>query len=163
MTTPDDDFMRSDIWAALLLTGSALDPEQVTADAGMQPTKAWRRGDLISNRTPRRHEKGGWRLKSRLPVSADLAAHIDDVLDQLRPHWQQFVELGKRFDTTLECVVETFAYDRPAIALKKEVIKLLSELDAEFDVDLYAFSADDARRRMSASPSNLRRSDRPLR
>lgn len=56
--------MNSEVYAEFVLTGTDLNPKDVTSKVGIQPTKTWFKDDLISPRGQIRYEQNGWRLKS---------------------------------------------------------------------------------------------------
>jgi hypothetical protein len=59
------------------------------------------------------------------------------VLARLAPAWSAFVELGVRYDAYINCVVESYDGDRPAIPFDRDTVGRVAELRAAIDVDLY--------------------------
>lgn len=129
--------MRSEIYAAFTLTGSTLDPVEITAKVGIPPTKTWRTGDLTSpkSKSIMRHEQNGWSLRSRLEKSAELEDHVKSVLEQLQPGWHSLVDVCSHYDAEIECVIYTS--ERPAIHFDRPMLEQIAKLNAEIDVDLY--------------------------
>lgn len=132
--------MESDVYAALVLRGQALDPDKVSRLAGIAPSQSWRVGDLRVPQATIRHNDNGWFLKSEVPASASLEEHVRDVLRRIEPAWPVFVDLGARHTAVIECVVWSYGGDRPAITFTPDIVRQAAELHAAIDVDLYVLS-----------------------
>lgn len=127
--------MESETDAVFTLTGSDLDPDRVTALTGVQPSRTWRTGELITERAIVRYKNNGWTLRSN--VSGDLNEEISDVLDLLQPAWSQFVALSSRSYAEIACVVYSYGGARPPIHFDRDIVRRAAELNAAIDVDLY--------------------------
>ncbi|MBD2307081.1 DUF4279 domain-containing protein [Chroococcidiopsis sp. FACHB-1243] len=117
-----------------------LDPDKITAIVGIQPTKMWKVGDLVSKRSTLRHKQNGWSFKSKLEESATLEDHISYIFEQLKPNWQNLVEICTHYYTEIECAIYFYEDDIPAIHFERQSLKLISELNAEIDIDIYDLS-----------------------
>jgi hypothetical protein len=135
--------MRSEISASYMLSGTDLDPAAITAATGIQPTSSRRAGDWITYpRRTFRAAAGRWSVESRLPLSASLDAHLNDVFGQLSLGWAALVRVGLSYEAEISCVVRSFGGDRPAIGFDRDVVRRTGELNADIDVDLYVFDTD---------------------
>ncbi len=128
--------MNAEIYAEFVLTGTDLNPEDVTSKVGIQPTKTWLKDDLISPKGRIRYKQNGWKLRSHLQASDDLDEHFRVVLEQLKQSWQPLVELCSIYQAEFCGVIYTSG-DRPVIHFDQEVLKAVLQLNAEIDVDLY--------------------------
>ncbi len=72
-----------------------------------------------------------------LRVIAGFEKNITVLLERIRPHKQQFIEIGKTFDPVLSCVVYSYDGDRPYLGFSRDEINELAELNATVDIDLY--------------------------
>src|SRR5690349_14749451 len=73
-------------YATLVIVHLDLDPEGVTQELGLQPTRAYRRGDIRNphGSRPYVYPRGGWQLTSEGAVqSRDVRRHIDWLLDRV--------------------------------------------------------------------------------
>jgi hypothetical protein len=129
--------MESEVYAYFLLIGADFQPDEITAQVGITPTKTWMKGDLRSPGAVVRHQENGWMVLSKLDRSADLEEHIKSVLEQLQPSWDILQKLCLLHSAEFACVVCTYGGDRPAIHFDREVIKQVNELNSTIDVDLY--------------------------
>lgn len=134
--------MQAKLSAAFTLTGSELDPDEVTMLVGVTPTKTWRVGDLIDGRATLRYKHNGWQLKANLGASlqqdTQLEEHVTSVLEHLRPGWLALTELGAKYDAEIACAVYMHPNGQvPAIHFAKDTISRAGELHAEIDIDLY--------------------------
>ena len=74
--------------AKLVVYHDDLEPSEVSARLGLEPTDAFRRGEPIVTKRRRYsdHPTGGWILSSRdLVLAVELEAHITWLLDRIEP------------------------------------------------------------------------------
>src|SRR5947207_9065115 len=129
------------ISAALTLTGSGYDPDEITQQVGVTPTDTWRLGERIQN-TALRHKHDGWSFSTGLQESFDLSQQVRTLLDQLQPYFAALTNCCRRWslEAEIECVI--YAEGQiPAIHFDPDDVKRIAELGAEIDVDLYVFGA----------------------
>lgn len=127
--------------AAFVLLGQdhdplGLDPEQVTALTGIEPSETWRVGDLIDKHATVRHKQNGWSVESALPPTAELEDHVKDVLDQLQAGWASLKGVSARFDSEISCVLYIKSVN-PPVHFDKDTVARIAELGAEIDIDIY--------------------------
>lgn len=79
-------------YAYFTLVGD-FDPNSISELVGVQPTDAWRKGDLHP-RTGAERKFSRWSLRSRLNQTEPLEAHVKDVLDQLDAHAKAFRDIS---------------------------------------------------------------------
>jgi hypothetical protein len=127
--------MESEVYAYFLLIGVDFQPDEITAQVGITPTKTWTKGDLRLPGAVVRHQENGWMVLSKLDRSADLEEHIKSVLEQLQPSWDILQKLCLLHSAEFACVVYSYGGDRPAIHFDREVIKQVNELNSTIDVD----------------------------
>lgn len=128
--------MSTEVYATFTVTGSNFDPADITAKVGVQPTKTWFQGDLISPTAKIRYQHNGWSLKSSLQGSDELGDHVKALLEQLQMGWQPLTEICADCEAEISCVIYT-AGDRPAIHFDRVILDQLDQLNAAIDVDLY--------------------------
>ena len=109
---------------------------------GVSGGEVWMKGDLISSRTALRHRYHGWRLRSRLERSAELADHVSDVLTQLAPYAERFDQLDRSCDVEMSCLLELYGEARPPLFLSAEIVAGLRAIRASIGIDLYQFQDD---------------------
>ncbi|MDB9510391.1 DUF4279 domain-containing protein [Kamptonema animale CS-326] len=129
--------MESEIYAYFQLIGMEFDPDEITTKLGIKPTEIWRSGDLITSRGTRRHKQNGWSVYSQVEKSIYLEDYIKSVLEQLQPGWLPLVELCKRYDAEISCVIYYRSGSVPAIHFDKYLVEMAHQLNAEIDVDFY--------------------------
>jgi hypothetical protein len=127
--------------ARLLIIGDALDPEQVSRQTGLIPTRVARRGDRIERPLATLTEKQGrWEVKSRLPPERPLAEHIDDVLSIVGPASAAIASVTPEFEVLLSCVV--YAETVPELGLSSQQVRTIANLGAAVDIDLILVGDD---------------------
>jgi len=132
--------MNYKIFVAFQLIDFECDPEEITARVGITPTETWRIGDFVTKKRAMRHESNGWQLDSQLEKTAELNAHIESILEQLKPSWQLFREISIECYVEISCAIYLYSDNLlPAIHFNKEIVQQFAELNADIDIDLYNF------------------------
>ena len=130
--------------AGLNLAGDRLEPERVTALLGVEPTIAYRKGDIFKRSRGRevRGRTGLWRLTTRRLIdSTDLSAHLTYLLQVLFPGGSsKFVEplcaLMRELD--LESHIDCFWHgERGAAppAIPEEIRAAFAQIGATIETD----------------------------
>jgi len=128
-------------WASLALYGEDLDPEDVTRTLGVQPTKAFRRGERPRPRMrPLAH--GLWSLgaEAAAPTSPDQL--IQAVLASTAATPDAWASLRSRFDVQLRLAIWTRSWNR-GFALETATLAALAARGASLQVSVYADSGDE--------------------
>jgi hypothetical protein len=131
---------RRFVWYAV--AGPDLDPGAVTSVTGVHPDNAWRRGDPRP-RTGIPYLEGAWSLDSGLGPSDEFHDHLDALLARLRPGWTAFVDLGNRFEASVETAIYCLEAQGPLVQLLPDVAGALHELNATLGFDIYALPEDE--------------------
>jgi hypothetical protein len=80
------------VTVTLRLFGEDLDPDRLTRELGVEPTRSYRSGDAVSARSNARRTQGMWQLKSLLPEDRPIEDHITGLLEMLPAElgvWEQ--------------------------------------------------------------------------
>lgn len=128
------------IYASLVISGTDLDPESLSASLRLRPHKAFRRGDIRSGTEKWRH--GYWELSSDGNLSSSHPeAHIAWLVDQLAPVRETLRSLIKEQDlkARISCfwIPET---TQAILSLPPALLQGLSELGVSVDFDIYSDS-----------------------
>jgi hypothetical protein len=116
----------------------SLNPEELSTTTQVSATRIGRHGD--QRRNGRYETCNFWELRSALPEDAAPHEHVKNVLDRLRPAWDRFVEVSKRYHATMHLVIKG---QNPGMVLSSAEILQLAELHATLDVDAYGTGSDD--------------------
>lgn len=131
----EDDVMRTEMRASLILLNYSCGHEAVTAAFGVAPSRTWNVGDpLPSGRRP--HKSKGWRLWSSLPLTATMKEHAIHLLDQLKPDPEKLAMLDAEV-ADLSFAVESWNGARPPLGLDRKMMARLVEMKLDLDIDLY--------------------------
>lgn len=131
----EDDAMRTEMRASLILLNYSCGHEAVTAAFGVAPSRTWNVGDpLPSGRRP--HKSKGWRLWSSLPLTATMKEHAIHLLDQLKPDPEKLAMLDPEV-ADLSFAVESWNGARPPLGLDRKMMARLVEMKLDLDIDLY--------------------------
>ena len=131
----EDDVMRTEMRASVILLNYSCGHEAVTAAFGVAPSRTWNVGDpLPSGRRP--HKSKGWRLWSSLPLTATMKEHAIHLLDQLKPDPEKLAMLDPEV-ADLSFAVESWNGARPPLGLDRKMMARLVEMKLDLDIDLY--------------------------
>jgi hypothetical protein len=118
------------------LVGDGFDPDEVTAELGIEPTKTWRRGEsLVPRMRPRGHD--GWGLKFGGEPSCSFESQLAQLIRLMQPRSQALTalydRLGIRAHVTCEVLMEA---DAPAICLDARMVAAMADLRADLEIDV---------------------------
>jgi hypothetical protein len=133
-------------YATLMIIHPELDPDTVTQNLGIQPTRTYRRGEVRNpqGRCPFVYQRGGWFLESEGAVqSRDARRHIDWLLDRVEPHrealnrWQV-----AGYQTVINCYWDS-AYGQGGPMLGPVLMGRVSNLGLELWFDIFLHYYDE--------------------
>jgi Domain of unknown function (DUF4279) len=140
--------MATETYAYFLLTGTDLNPEEITRKVGITPTQIFLKGDRIHPKGSRTRDRSGWQVKSSLEQETDIEAHVRSVLEKLKTGWQPLIEIienAPKYEAVINCVM----YYTPEEAgsgsgfhLDRSILDQIHQLKAEIDFDLYVLPAE---------------------
>ncbi|WP_211441961.1 DUF4279 domain-containing protein [Collimonas humicola] len=139
--------MDSEINAELRILEFGCDPSEITKCLNLQPTSTWVKGEIVSKtgKGILRHQENGWAWCSNLDSEEkvlDFRDLFDDIFRNLNPIKDKFQYLPNNSVIQLACC----AYIRncaPAFTLDERIIKLLAEINASVDFDIYCLNASE--------------------
>ncbi|MGE7916370.1 DUF4279 domain-containing protein [Lysinibacillus xylanilyticus] len=132
---------KTQVMVYFSLYGDEFSIDDVTEKLGITPTKAFKKGDLIPNRSTVCYRKETrWDLGTVYQVSLDVNNQLQQIIDKLQSKSLIINEIKESY--SLKCkffiVVKIEEGNPPALYLDKDIIKFAANIEAEFDVDLYA-------------------------
>src|SRR5215468_672864 len=130
---------ENESYAYFTVTGS-FDPESITERVGTKPTESWRQGG-VNPRNGRERQFSRWSIYSRLPRTALLEAHVEDVLDQLDANAAAFKQISTEEGGIMELVGYFHSYF-PGLGFESETIRRLSNYGLSMDCDFYYLYSD---------------------
>ncbi|MEV5000475.1 DUF4279 domain-containing protein [Nocardioides sp. LML1-1-1.1] len=129
--------------AALRIVGEDLDPSEITALLGCEPTTAWAKGETrTTHGVTRVMSFGKWGMEAPETSPADLDSQVSAILDRLSPDQGVWSNLAERYDVDLFCgwFMERL---NEGVSLAPETLASLGARRIVLDIDLYgAFEAD---------------------
>lgn len=115
--------------------------DYVTEKLKVTPTETYKKGDSIPNHSSLFRKETSWDLGTGYQISFDVNDQLKQVVDKLQNKSSIINEIKKAY--SLECkffiVIKIEKGNTPALYLDKNIIKFASSIEAEFDVDLYAY------------------------
>lgn len=92
------------IQVALRVFGESLEPDEVSALLGTQPSEAHRKGDPMA-RSNDVATTGSWILASELSAGSDIEEQVESVLEKLTKDFDEWASLTERYSADVTCVV----------------------------------------------------------
>ncbi|MGF6949787.1 putative DNA-binding protein YlxM (UPF0122 family) [Neobacillus sp. B4I6] len=132
---------KTQVMVYFSLYGDEFSIDEVTEKLEVTPTKTYKKGDLIPNRSTVCYRKEtSWDLGTGYQVSLDVNNQLQQIIDKLQNKSSIINEIKEAY--SVECkffiVVIIQEGNAPALYLDKDIIKFAASIEAEFDVDLYA-------------------------
>ncbi|HXH25900.1 MAG TPA: DUF4279 domain-containing protein [Vicinamibacterales bacterium] len=128
------------IFAWISIVSQERSPEQISTLTGVQPDRSWRIGDKRAN-TSIIEKTHGWILTSRVKdIGLDVEAHLDDLLQRIKPATERFASLPEPDVVTVHVAI--YSQSRILMSLEPHVPKLIAALGARFDIEIYFMPPD---------------------
>lgn len=124
-----------------LVFDNDFDVNVITEVVGIQPFECMLRSQTRINSLTHQHNPGFWTIRSKIFTDFDAKQAIDDLVSKI----ESKVELIKEICTKNEGnvyfdIVPSFCYDdKPAIYFDRKFLKIVNELEAEIELDMYVF------------------------
>jgi len=124
--------------------GDDLDPVEVTARLGIQPTVGVRKGDcwVTSGGRQKMTPTGSWRLDASDREPADLNGQINELLNVLSNDLTVWQSLSARFGDRIFCGIFLDTFNE-GFDLRPETLLRLSERGLFIDFDVYGEGSQD--------------------
>lgn len=119
------------------IMGDEFDPQLITELLGLEPDKAFNKGDKRNEDRPELHRFSFWGLDTKVDRDLSLEKHLEAMLDRLATRTESICELSKEFTVDFYCSI--FSEHMVGVVLSKEVIQRVYELGAEIDIVFYPF------------------------
>lgn len=127
---------KNEIRAYFSIYPNEILPENITEKVGLQPSGTHLKGQHISSNSSHQYKDHLWEIKSQLNSSADIQAHVINILDQLRPFKKRIIQTTKSMSKELALTI--FYYEsRPSMHFTRGIIEELAEYELEMDFDIY--------------------------
>lgn len=132
--------MATEMYAQLAIYGEQLNPDEISKTLDLSPDRSWRKGDPKGKAAFRK--EGCWKIETQRSrdCEKDLNDHLLALLERIAPVKNFVAEFRKQFTLQFECIIE-FDEQVPALHVDHSVLKAMSELGAEFDIDGYLFGS----------------------
>jgi hypothetical protein len=122
------------------------DPDYISMQLGITPTRTWRIGDPIQgSRLRRKHN--GWCLSTDRKQSWDLGQELHSLLDPLESRASEIARVSEVLGLEAEISVAIYVDSAtPGMHVDRQLIRSIERLKADFDLDLILISAEPAQR-----------------
>lgn len=124
--------------------------EVVTDILGIEPTKTYKKGDIIEKiNNPnlvstkiRRRKETDWTLSTGYQESYDINNQLNTILKSLEGKTKELKQLKEKYslEFLFMIVIQVENDEKPAMYLQKNIVDFASLIQAEIHFDLYIFS-----------------------
>ena len=122
---------------ALRIFGDSLLPEDITQLLGHEPTKAYRKDEVIpDNRYHRTARTGSWLLEGNLPRKTEIEPQIKDLLSKVTSDLGVWDRLTEEFEVDIYCGLFLDGDNRGCV-LSPQVLKMISDRSMTIGFDIY--------------------------
>ena len=128
----------SNVKLRLVLTSTALSPQEISARAKITPSKIWKSGDVVHPRATNRHKENGCVVEVE---DTALSAAANQLIDRLEGQAATLANLAD-IDLELSCIVNVRG-SVPELHLDPAVVAFAASIKAALDFDVYVLSSDD--------------------
>ena len=128
--------------ATLAVYGRDLDPGEVAALIGIEPSNSFRRGFKRGPRSPAMPH-GAWLLEVRGVAPDGPAVQIEALLAKLPQSAQVWRQLSERYTVQLRVALHMQGLNK-GFSLSKQLTSRLAALGVDIEFDLYAYGEQDA-------------------
>ena len=114
------------------------DPEEITKELLITPTKSWKKGDVIPNRNNKvLRKQSTWELISSKAPYESIENQIESLLIQVEKNKNTFRSLAKKNFGELAIAIYLYDSFNLGICLSKEILKKITDLGIGIDFDIY--------------------------
>ena len=119
------------------------DPEVVSAMMGMEPTKAWVKGEHYVTASPdARRTHSRWTVDSGLDQTEPLEAHLSALLTKIEPRHAVIQQVAQRFPAHIG-VAQYLHEVNPQFELKADILRRFASLGLPISFDQYCVQKDE--------------------
>ena len=123
--------------AELAVYGDDLKPDQITSAFGVEPTKAWLRGDIRNRRTKAVYDYGCWKTCTD-ESNSSLEEHVQLLIKRVAGCIDSIPSFAAEYGFEIEIsVIVRLAGESPDISLSKGALEWMCALGASLDIDMY--------------------------
>ena len=113
------------------------EPEFISRTLGLEPSRAFKKGDLVSENTDRRWKHSSWEYFSTLPRTEPCQdAHIENLIKIMLERKDKILQLQSTYEVGINCVGHYYNAN-PGFHMSSDLIKKCAELGVSIDFDLY--------------------------
>jgi hypothetical protein len=120
--------------ASLRIFGDTLDPEEISANLGLQPTKLHLKGEKPDPRH-RGFRHAMWSYTVPLDRACPLNEHIDALWKKLKPHKDYLIELRRSLNVDIFLTYSSNC-DNSGIVVPSESLAMFTELQIPFGLSI---------------------------
>ncbi len=139
----NDPGLKNESTAWLNIIGFDMNPDEITKEVGVNPTKTRIKGEYrtVGTKTPRKiiNKENQWILESSLSRKLPLEKHLEHLLDKIKFHKDSFKYLTK--SCTVELNSALYYYEaNPGLSFETELLKEIADFDISLNLDIYCLA-----------------------
>ncbi len=124
-----------------LVFDNDFDVNKITEILRLQPNECKIKSQTRINPITSQHNPGFWTLKSKIITGFDAKPAIDDIVLKIADKTEQIKNICREYkgEVYFNIVPSFECNNTPAVYFERDFLKIVNELNAEVEIDLYAF------------------------
>jgi hypothetical protein len=112
--------------------------------SGVQPTKVWRKGEYINQKTKRRYEENGFTYEPNPEMADEIEDKLEKLLAGLQTLKSNLLNPSMQTNVHIQINIAFYGYKDQMSGwhLNPKTLKAIAKLNASIDFDLYASGPD---------------------
>jgi len=129
---------KTEVLARFAITDLDCDPDLITKQLKVMPTKVWRVGDDRAKAgSGLTFDNCGWRIESELDRFRPVTDHVNHLISRMQPGWDFLRSVSDKYCIELALAITMHAGDQPELHFDPAILGKLAEVKAHIDIDLY--------------------------
>lgn len=135
--------MKNESYVRLTIVSENLSSKDICSVIGLKCDNEWQIGGKRYG-TKIKHRNNGCEFKSKLPATAELEKHIENLMKRLVPASKEIKSLSHQNDIFFTCVIYNYTDPvNPGLFFKKQIINTICSLGACLNIDLYMLNEEE--------------------
>jgi len=121
-----------------------INQQELSSIEKINNSSIWLKGEKISKKGKITYTNNGWILNSGLQSNEELVCHLKSIIENINESRDIINLFCMKYESELSLTIfvyyenfEDEEHNTPSLHFDKDIIKLLSDLNSELDIDLY--------------------------
>lgn len=119
--------------------GGIFDPQEITDLLGVEPFRAYKKGDMRKGGTP--YLASSWSAEKSSKNRLDVEAQCMEIIKRLKPKVHLINQIREKYDINcgITIVPHIYGEESPIMSFNREIIEFCYQVNATIEVDMYVY------------------------